>query len=169
MNGEQTSSPIIAAGCWLRGSCSTRGNGQLQWLSADDQCWNGHFEPHSGQCICAVRCAPAMKCPSAWPLAIRSYYGRIFPDTSRIRTSTDAFRNAYPHKGGRRDDLATAAVDDGAICLEHGIRCYYVPSSVRPYGFRCKAFSVSGALYVYAFNHAPPIVRFVDTSAKIRS
>jgi len=141
----------------------------VQSCTIGNRCWNGHLEPHSGQCICAVRCTPAMNCPSAWPFVIRSHYGRVFPDASRIRTRADAFRNAYPHKGGRRDDPVAAAVNDGTICLAHGSRCYYMSSSVRSYGSTCQAFSASGALYVYAFNHASPIVRFVDTSAKIRS
>ena len=36
-------------------------------------------------------------------------------------------------------------------------------------GMIWRTFSVSGAIYMYAFRHAPPIVRLVDASPKIRS
>lgn len=100
---------------------------------------------------------------------MRSYYRRVFPDVSRIRTITDAYRDAYVYKGGLLDSLMVAAADDGMTCLVHGPLCQSVPSSVSLNGSIWYAFSGSGALYVYTFRYAPLIVRFVDTSPKTRS
>ena len=111
----------------------------------------------------------AAKCRFTWPFGMRPYYRRVFADLSRIRTIADAYRNAYPYKGGRWGYLAVATVGDGMICLTCGSLLQYVPSSVSLTGLIWQTFSVSDALYVYAFDYAPPIVRFVDASPKTRS
>jgi len=113
--------------------------------------------------------AVAAKCRFTWPFDISSHYRRVFADLSRIRTIADVYRNAYPYKGGRWGYLVVATAGDGMICLVHGSLCHYVPSSVRPNRLIWQTLSVSDALYVYAFDYAPPIVHFVDTSPKMRS
>ena len=50
--------------------------------------------------IYGLRCQFVLNCPSSWPFDMRSYYERVFPDGSRIRTMVDAYRYVCPHKSG---------------------------------------------------------------------
>jgi len=63
----------------------------------------------------------AAKCRFTWPFGMRPYYRRVFPDVSRIRTIADAYRNAYPYKGGRWGYLVVATAGDGITWLAHGL------------------------------------------------
>ena len=106
---------------------------------------------------------------SSWPLGMRPYDERVFPDVSRSRTMVDAYRNVYLYKDGGWDDLAAATACGGEIWRTYGVLCYYVPSSVSSNGTICYACFASGVVCVYAFDYAPTIVRFIDASPRMRS
>ena len=99
---------------------------------------------------------------------MRSDYERVFPDVSRIRTMPDAYRDVYPNKDGLWNNLVAIATGAGMIWLSNGILYYFVPCVVSRNGIICHAPFVSGVIYVYAFDYASTIVRFGDTSPKMR-
>ena len=67
-----------------------RSGGLCSVLSIDNQRGSEHIAPDSSQCVCATRCTFAAKGPAVWPFVMRSYYGLVFADVSRIRTIGDA-------------------------------------------------------------------------------
>ena len=87
------------------------------------QCGNECFRLGSEPCIPTLRCKFVRKCVFSWPFVMRSYYRRVFPNLTRIRTMADAYRDAYLYKGGRWNDLESSAAFDGMSWRTHGLVC----------------------------------------------
>ena len=95
---------------------------------------NGRLGFATGQCIMAVRCTLAEKCPSAWAFGMCSFSEHVFADVFRIWTGADAYRNVYPHKGRRWDYPECRATAGGTIWLMYGLLCQYMLSGARRTG-----------------------------------